>query len=322
EICIIISHDRAFLNNCVTKIFEIDEQKLNIFEGNYDDYIIGKQNWLEARAREMTLQEKKRKQLELLIIHAGRIANGKKRGRAIRAAKKRMEREVLSNEITEYKRVAVPSLSLDGTVHSAKKMLDVQNLSFSYAKETPILDDLSLTIFGKEKVWLFGPNGSGKTTFIKLLLGSLKPLNGSIIWGNNTTVGYFAQDQSHLDKDKTVQQFFIEQTGTPFEQSFSVLDRYLFSHDLKSYPIRSLSPGQRARLSFAIFTQKSYDFLILDEPTNHLDISTKEVIEEGLADFRGNILLISHDRYFVDAIGIDRAITIQNKHLIETAIEP
>jgi ATP-binding cassette subfamily F protein 3 len=117
--------------------------------------------------------------------------------------------------------------------------------------------------------------------------------------------------------EDTVGDFFMNQTNISFDRSFGILERFLFPKDLRNYKLKTLSPGQRARLSFAIFAQGSYDFLILDEPTNHLDIRTKEVIEESLKQFRGAVLLISHDRYFVREIGISRIITIKDQKIVD-----
>ena len=119
---------------------------------------------------------------------------------------------------------------------------------------------------------------------------------------------------------KTVEEYFIENTGIPYERSFGALERFLFPKELRHYTLGQLSPGQRARLSFAVFSQHQYDFLILDEPTNHLDIHTKETIEKSLYEFAGNILLISHDRYLVENVEVDRAITIQEKQVVEVRV--
>ncbi|MDD3647036.1 MAG: ABC-F family ATP-binding cassette domain-containing protein [Candidatus Dojkabacteria bacterium] len=317
-VCIIISHDREFLNNTVNKIFEIDEKSLNIFEGNYDDYLVGKQKFIEDRARQFSFQERKRERLENLINNARRISNGKKRGKAVKAAKKRLEREVVSNEINEYEEKRVKKFGLDGFVHNSKKVVEVEKLTFGYKKDKEILKDTDFSIYGKGKIWFYGRNGIGKTTFINLLRGKLQPSSGNISWGENITWTYFSQDQSHLDMDATVEDYFLKNTGIPYDKSFGALERFLFSKEFRNNKLKVLSPGQRARLSFCIFSQHKYDFLILDEPTNHLDIQTKEIIEDALSEFDGAILLISHDRYFVSSIGISRTITLTERKLLDT----
>jgi ATP-binding cassette subfamily F protein 3 len=305
------------LNNTVNKLFEIDEKRLNIFEGNYDDYIEGKSEWLALREKTLVLQEKKRKRLEELIKHVHKIKDGKKRGSALKAARTRMRREVLRNEIEKYQEKAIRNFHLKGSLHHKKKIVEVQNVTFGYQRNRTIIKKADLALYGKERVWFLGKNGIGKTTFINLIIGRLTPRSGKISWGENIKYTYFSQDQRHLDMEATVEEFFIKNTGIPYENSFGVLERFLFPKDLRHYKLKTLSPGQRARLSFAIFAQHDYNFLILDEPTNHLDIKTKEVIEESLRNFEGAILVISHDRYFVRSGEINRIITLENKKIVE-----
>ncbi len=316
-ICIIISHDRSFLNNTVSKIFELDEQKLNIFEGNYDDYLEGKGRWIKDREKRLHLQEIKRDQLERLIENSRKIASGKAKSRAIRAAKKRLEREVLRHEIFEYDAHQIKSIKLSGEVHAKKRLLNVKDVYFGYGEED-IITNTSFKIWGQDKIWLYGANGSGKTTLIKLLTGELIPREGLIEWGDQIKFSYFSQNQTHLDKDARVAEFFMEASGVSYERSFGALDKFLFDKSFRNNKIGELSPGQRARLSFAIFAQQEYDMMILDEPTNHLDIHTKELIETAIRDYKGAVLFISHDRYFVEQIGPNRAFTIQDGSLVET----
>ena len=317
-VCIIISHDREFLNNTCNNIFEIDEQKLLVFEGNYDDYIIHKEDYIAERDKEYRSQERKRKQLDDLLLRARSIkGGGKKRGKAVKAAKSRMRREVLEKEVSKYTEKKVEKFSMDGFVHSKKKIVEVENLEFGYLENKPVLENTDLLIYGKDRLWLYGPNGIGKTTFIKLLTGEEKPNKGLVSWGENISWTYFSQDQKHLNMELTVEEYFLANTDTPYDKSFGILEKFLFPKELRNYKLKTLSPGQRARLSFTCFTKQKHDFLILDEPTNHLDIRTKEVIEDALRKFDGAIFMISHDRYFVDSIGIDRVITIQNQRIVE-----
>jgi ATP-binding cassette subfamily F protein 3 len=316
-ICIIISHDREFLNNICNKIFEIDDKKLLVFEGNYDDYIEGKADYIEERDKQFKAQERKRSQLEALLTRARRIKGGVKRGQAVRAAKSRLKREVLKKEVDQYEETKIRQFNVEGFVHDKKIVLDVENLSFGYKRNNLIMKDSNFSMRGKEKVWFYGPNGIGKTTFIKLLTGELEPRRGNIKWGDNITWTYFSQDQKHLDMEASVEDYFLKETNISFDRSFGVLERFLFPKDLRKYKLKTLSPGQRARLSFACFAQHEYDVLILDEPTNHLDIKTKEVIENALREFQGAVLVISHDRYFISSIGINKVITLENRQIVE-----
>src|SRR6185369_359894 len=139
-----------------------------------------------------------REQLERLLEHAREIGDGKKRSKAVSSAKKRMVREVTRHEIGEYEEKKVGDISIAGHVHKTKKILEVTNLNFKYAKDQPLLHDLNLEIFGSQRIWFYGANGIGKTTLVKLLIGKLKPISGEIKWGENLKWEYFSQDQSHL----------------------------------------------------------------------------------------------------------------------------
>ncbi len=316
-ICIIVSHDRAFLNAITNKVFEIDEHVLNVFDGNYDDYLEQKEALIERRATQFHLQEKKREKFEDMIDRAKKGMAGAQLAKALKAARSRMDREVTKKEINEYKESKINNLNLAGSVHKAKTVLKVKNLSFGYDAQNLLLENASLEIYGKEKVWFYGLNGIGKSTFIKLIVNELKPLSGEIKIGNDLKYIYFSQDQSHLPLNETLENYFLDNTDVSVNQSFGILERFLFTKDMRKTLIKRLSPGQRARLSFAVFSQKTYDFMILDEPTNHLDIRSKEVIEEALRNYQGTVLLISHDRYFVESLGINRAITLENRKIVE-----
>ncbi|MCA9385650.1 ABC-F family ATP-binding cassette domain-containing protein [Candidatus Dojkabacteria bacterium] len=316
-ICIIISHDREFLNSTVTKIFEIDEHTLNVFDGNYDRYLIEKETWIEKRAQEFELQERKRKKLEERIELIRTFGSGKKQKAMLSNARKRLEREVYSNEVAKYKKQKLQEVSLEGEVHNSKMIVDIQNLTFGYPNKEVLLEDANFDMYGRERVWFFGRNGIGKTTLIRLLTKEFEPDQGECRLGMNLTYQYFSQDQSHLDMNMSVRDFVLYNTSVSFDRSFGMLEKFLFPKALQNNLIKDLSPGQRARLSFAVFSQHEYDFLILDEPTNHLDIQTKEVIEEAIREFKGAVLLISHDRYFVDSVGIDKIITLQDKKIRE-----
>jgi ATP-binding cassette subfamily F protein 3 len=315
-ICIIISHDREFLNNTIDTVFEIDENTLHIYPGNYDEYLVQKADYLEKRSTQYYLQEEKRQQMINLLEKARKITNGKRRGKAVSAAKHRMEREINKVEIDSYKEQRIKNLELKGYVHNNKSVLKIKDLSFSYNENKPLLSNANFNMYGKERVWFYGANGIGKTTVVKLILNQLEPDSGTAEIGTGLRVVYFSQDQSHLDMEETVEDYFLKSTGVSYSSSFAVLERFLFTKELRKYKIKKLSPGQRARLSFAAFSMNEYDFMILDEPTNHLDIRSKEVIEDALREFEGAILLISHDRYFVDSVGYDEKVTIRNGSLV------
>jgi ATP-binding cassette subfamily F protein 3 len=315
-ITITISHDREFLNSTCNKIFEIDEEQLKIYEGNYDDFVIEKQRRLEDRAMQIKLQERRRKKLEDLVELMKKSGGGEAAGRRVRAAKTRLEREVNRQEIKEYKEIRIKKLDIKGNVHGSKRILEVKDLDFAYEKGRPILENLKLEIYGSEKLWIKGDNGSGKSTLIKLITQELSYSKGQITWGNNIRWKYFAQDQTEWMSDERVQEYFYKKTSLDWEKSYSVLDEFMFDHELRNQKISSLSPGQKARLTFAIFAQSEYECLILDEPTNHLDIDTKEVIQKALQNYSGAIILVSHDRHFANELKPDRVLRIEDRKLV------
>ena len=146
----------------------------------------------------------------------------------------------------------------------------------------------------------------------KKIIGEEKSDSGNLTIGPNLKIGYFAQKQTHLNFDKNIFDHFIDETHCPYGKVFSVLNRFLFDKESLQKKVSMLSPGERARFAFAIFAYNDYDFLILDEPANHLDIETKEVIEKSLREFKGTLLLVSHDRYFVEQVGMDRVLNLEN----------
>jgi ATP-binding cassette subfamily F protein 3 len=316
-IIIVISHDRLFLNNLIDKVYEIDENQLNIFEGDYDSYKEQKASWIEKRNQEFVLQEKKREKLEEKLELVRKLSDGKKRGAAVKAVKTRIKREVEENEKGRYSTKKLRNLNIEGAVHSKKTMIKIENLDFGYADKT-VIKNSNLSLYGQDKAWFYGPNGVGKSTLIKLITGNLSPDKGSVKIGVNVNWAYFSQDQSHLPTDMTVRDYIMRYGKVDFHRSFGVLEKFLFPKELQNSTLGTLSPGQRARLSFAVFTMQENELLILDEPTNHLDIETKETIEESLYNYNGTILLISHDRYFVDQIGINRRFTIVDKQVVES----
>ena len=312
---VLISHDRQFLNNVVDEIWEIEKENLLRFVGNYDDYREGKFNLIEKQDKEYKLYLQKKASLERLLQNARRKSDGKARGRAVRAAKKRIVRETQGeNEKTKYTKESMKSVKFQTDVTHRKLMLGFKDVTKKYGKKI-VLKDLSFTILGGEKVWLFGPNGAGKTTIIKLIMGEDEANGGTVKFGENIKVGYFAQKQTYLDYENNLLDHYLEDTGCAYGTAFGNLSKFLFKkNDLKK-KVKNLSPGQRARFAFSIFAHNDYDFLILDEPTNHLDIETKEVIEDSISDFPGTVLLVSHDRFFVEQVGMTKLLNLKRGKL-------
>jgi ATPase subunit of ABC transporter with duplicated ATPase domains len=305
-----ISHDRSFLNNVVDEIWEIENQKIFSFIGNYDDYKTEKLKLINKWDQEYVLFLKKKAQLEKLLDSARKIKDGKKRGKAISSAKKRIERETGGeNKKEKYETKSMRELNFKTDAHSGKLMIRFENVDKNYG-EKEIFEDVNFELRGKEKIWLFGPNGAGKSTLVKMIMNEEPVSNGRIRIGENLKIGYYSQVAKNLDHEKNLFQTFIEITNCFDNQVYGYLSKFLFSKDDLQKRVWQLSPGQRARFAFAIFAYKDYDMLILDEPDNHLDIDTKEVLERSLRKFPGAVLLVSHDRYFVESVGINKILNL------------
>ena len=312
---VMISHDRSFLNNVVDEIWEIENQKIYFFIGNYDTYKTEKLKLINKWDQEYVLFLKKKAQLEQLLESARKIKDGKKRGKAISSAKKRIERETGGeNKKGKYESKSMKELNFKTDAHSGKLMIRLENVNKTYGEKT-IFEDVSFELRGKEKIWLFGPNGAGKSTLVKIIMGEERINNGKVRIGENIKIGYYSQVARNLEREKNLFQTFIETTTCFDHQAYGYLSKFLFSKDDLLKRVWQLSPGQRARFAFAIFAYKDYDMLILDEPDNHLDIDTKEVLEKSLSKFHGAVLLVSHDRYFVESVRINKVLNLMDGEL-------
>lgn len=311
---LMISHDRSFINHTVDEIWEIEKRQIYRFVGDYDNYKTEKLKLIDKWNQEYVMFLKKKAQLEKLIENARKIKDGKARGKAVSSAKKRMDREVTSQAKTKYENKVIDNVEFETNAHAGKLMVKFQNVSKSYGDKT-IFKNMDFELRGKEKIWLYGPNGAGKTTMVKLIMGDEKPTSGDIRIGENIKVGYFSQVQSHLENKREVLDEFMEKTGCFYGQAYGYLNQFLFDKESTRKRIEHLSPGERARFAFSIFAYNDYDLLILDEPDNHLDIETKEVIEHSLSEFKGSVLLVSHDRYFVEMVGIDKVLNLRDGKL-------
>jgi ATP-binding cassette, subfamily F, member 3 len=313
---VMISHDREFLNNTVDEIWEIENKKLIRFAGNYDFYREEKLKLIDKWDQEYIQFLKKKSQLEKLLENVHKIKDGKKRGRAVSSAKKRIEREVTSNTKEKYESKKMAGVNFDTELSKHKLVIKFAKAS-KYFGTKKVFENLSFDVYGKERVWLFGPNGAGKSTLVKIIQDIESLTSGNVFVGPKIRIGYFAQRADQLDPSKNLLEFFLEATSCEYGKAFGYLKKFLFTKDDLPKLIRQLSPGQRARYAFAIFAYNNYDLLILDEPTNHLDIETTEVIEDSLRNFEGTLFLISHDRFFVERVGITKILNLKAGKLSE-----
>jgi len=290
---LMISHDRQFLNNIVSEIWEIENHKLTVFSGNYDYYKTEKDRLIGKWNQDYILFQKKKEKLEALYDrYAGTYG--------VKAVKSRISRELEGNsEKVPYVSKKIKEIDFKPGITHSKRMVMFNDVNKTYDGEKFIFKNFNFELRGGEKVWLFGPNGAGKSTLVRMILGLEKPTDGEVVLGENVSIGYFAQKQNQLVYDKSLLDNFLDITHCEYREVFGALKKFLFEGDILKLKVKDLSPGQRARFAFAIFTYHNYDMLILDEPDNHLDIETKEVIEESLRNYKGTLFLISHDRYFV-----------------------
>jgi ATP-binding cassette subfamily F protein 3 len=319
---LIVSHDRAFLDHTVTSILELDPNTHGIksYAGNYADYLEQKLAEREKQAQAYQDQQDELAQLRSAAAHIRGLTKMKKGGKADsgdkfakgyfgnRATKNvagrakhieaRIEKILSEERIEKPKASWQMKLDFGAPAHQSKDVLVTENLSIGY--DQPFLTDLNLSIRAGQRIALTGPNGAGKTTLIRTIAGTLPPLAGSLKLGATVKLGYMAQEQELLHPQRNSLQTI--QSVAPFNETEArnFLHYFLFKGDDSLRATRELSFGERARLQLALLVAQGCTFLLLDEPINHLDIPSRARFEESLANFKGTILAIVHDRYFIE----------------------
>jgi ATP-binding cassette subfamily F protein uup len=295
-----VTHDRMFLKKLATRIIELDRGLVSDWSCNYDTFVKRKQAVLEAEEKEWKRFDKKLAQEETWIRRGIKARRTRNEGR-VRALKKMREERSRRREL-----IGTVSMNLQNSERSGRLVLKAKDLSFNYS-DTCIVRNFSTTILRGDKIGIIGPNGSGKTTLINLLLGKLSPKCGSIKSGTNIQIIYFDQLRDLIDETRSVQENVLP-NGEMVEVNgknrhiMSYLRDFLFTPEKAKTPVCDLSGGEKNRLALAkLFTKKS-NLLVFDEPTNDLDIETLELLEELLVDYAGTILLVSHDREFLNNI--------------------
>ena len=296
---VVASHDRYFLDKVANRVFELSFDNLERYRGNYTHYA-------QQRAERWARREKERKAQQAFIAKEEDFIRrhlAGQRSKEAQGRRKRLERLKRDKLIAGRRHQKTMGLSLKADLRSGDLVLATHKLSIGYPGGKPLLKIPDLEIRRGQCVALLGPNGSGKTTFLKTILQDIAPKSGKIRLGAAVETAYFAQIQTALNPQNTVldEILFVKHNMTTGEAR-NHLGRFLFSGDDALKSVGALSGGERSRLALAKFTLNSANFLILDEPTNHLDIPAQEVLENVLAQFKGTILLVSHDRYFVDAL--------------------
>jgi ATP-binding cassette, subfamily F, member 3 len=296
---VIVSHDRYFLDKTISIVYEISRHRTKKYHGTYSDFLNQKALNFEQEMKEFEKQQTEIKKLEEFIQRNIVRASTTKRAQSRRKQLEKMDRvdRPLGDESSA-------SITFEITKRTGNDVLKIQDLSFRYENEsTPLFEHVTFDVTRGESIALVGPNGVGKTTLLKNILGKLNPTNGGIQLGTNVQIGYYDQEQANLSSHKTVLSELWDEYPTVNEKDIrTVLGNFLFSGDDVLKPVQSLSGGEKARLALAKLRMQKANLLILDEPTNHLDIDSKEVLEAALIDFPGTIVFVSHDRYFINKI--------------------
>ncbi len=304
---LIVSHDRYFLDMVVDEIVDVENQQITQFAGTYSEYMFEKQIKLEKQAQRFQAQQKEITRLEQaakrLLMWGKVYDNAKfyKRGKNILNRIERIDK--IDKPQLEKDRITI---QLDGW-RGSEKVLEVSSLKkkFLSANGTHsqhMLRDINLHLVFGDRIGLIGPNGIGKSLLIRLILGQLEPDGGTIYIGPSVKPGYYAQEFETLDPNLGLLETICKAGNFSENKGIAFLKKMLFSYEQRDTPVSNLSGGERARLQIALITLSGSNFLLLDEPTNHLDIPSCEVLEDALLDFKGTILVVSHDRYFLDRI--------------------
>ena len=333
---LVVSHDRYFLDRVVDRIWEMDGGTIELYRGNYSAYLQQRQaRWDRRETEFQTVKEKflgeldyikrniardatkdqavgrlRRLIREVRVVQAGglHLLNTKNWGQvmdevSISEAKwgvMDVEQAIKSLQ-SPLRRPPQLNVHLKNTVRSGNLVLRSGELRIGYPNKALFVAE-PIQLERGEVAALIGPNGTGKTTFLKTLLGQMPPLAGEIRPGASLRVGYFAQAHERLDPARTVLETLLDYRNIPLGQARSYLAQYLFRGEEVYKPVRLLSGGERGRLALALLAMEDANFLLLDEPTNHLDIPAQEVLQETLENFQGTILLVSHDRYLIDRL--------------------
>jgi ATP-binding cassette subfamily F protein uup len=295
-----ITHDRAFLQRLATRIVEIDRGKLTSWPGDYKNFLRRKEKVLEDEAVADARFDKKLEQEEEWVRQGIKARRTRNEGRVRTLQKMREEREGRIAQESEAR------IHIEEAEQSGRKVLRARNLSYSYGSEN-VIRDFSIKIVRGDRIGLIGNNGVGKTTLLRLLLGELEPQTGTLKRGTNLEIGYFDQLRQTLDLEKSVAynvgegRTYIKLHGKD-RHIVGYLRGFLFSPKRAMTPVKSLSGGERNRVILAKLFTRAANLLILDEPTNDLDIETLEVLEQKLCEYSGTLIIVSHDREFLDNV--------------------
>jgi ATP-binding cassette subfamily F protein uup len=297
---IFITHDRTLLRHLATRIVELDRGVLSSFPGDYDNYLRKKEQLIDAEETARAKFDKKLAEQEVWIRQGIKARRTRNEGRVRHLEDMRRERSQRINQQTKV------NLEVDKGKDSGKLVVELRDVSFNYDQLT-IIRDFSTRIFRGDRIGLIGPNGCGKSTLLKLLLAELKPDSGWAVSGTKLQIAYFDQQRAQLELEKTVRENISDGSdhvtiAGRSRHVVSYMKDFLFPSERINSPVKSLSGGERNRLLLAKIFTKPTNMLVLDEPTNDLDVETLELLEELLLEYDGTLLLVSHDRTFLDKV--------------------
>ncbi len=329
--CIVVSHDRLFLDRVVRKIFEIDwnTRSLNTSGGSYSDYIAMKAKQAARQKEEYRLQQE---EVERLTEQArkkrvesakgskwsgsdnDKFLRGFKRERAGRSSRvaKAIEKRIKQMDKVE-KPIERDPLEISLSIESKSNALDVRLVDVVAGYETGFnIGPISLELRYGNRVGIMGLNGSGKSTLLKVITGQIRPISGDVDTDSGVRIGNMMQEHDNLPRKKTLLEFMAEDGEMSVQESYAKLSKFGFDEVQVKQLIETLSPGGRARLLLAMFSARSVNVLVLDEPTNHLDLEALSALEETLDVYTGTVLLVSHDRYFLEKTRLDQTYTLSD----------
>jgi ATP-binding cassette subfamily F protein uup len=298
---VLVSHDRAFIDAVATRIVELDRGRLRSYPGDFDAFTVAKERELDNEAQAAARADKLLAQEEVWVRKGVEARRTRSVGRVARLIKLREQRAHRRDALGQVR------LELDAGVPSGKIVAELKDVSMRFGDERLLIDRFSATLLRGDKVGVIGPNGCGKTTLLKLILGELQPTAGTVRRGSNLQVAYFDQMRAALDLDATLADTINPgsewvEIGSSRRHVMSYLSDFLFAPERANAPVRTLSGGERNRLLLARLFALPANVLVLDEPTNDLDIDTLDLLEDLLQSYAGTVFLVSHDRRFVDNV--------------------
>jgi len=297
---ILVSHDRYFIDAVADTVWDLQHGQIEAYRGNYTDYLLQRDDRREFQLKEYERQrEFITKEEEYIRRNIAGQNTRQAQGRRTRLERLKKSSDLIKRPETRKSM----RFNLSTQPRSGDIVLRARNLLVGYPDDRkPLLACDQLMLYRNQRVAIWGPNGAGKSTFLKTVLGQLLPLSGEIELGANVRVGYYAQAHEMLDANDSVLNAILKVQSMPLSKARGLLGSYLFSGDTIDKPIGTLSGGERGRVALAVLTLEGANALLLDEPTNHLDLDSQEVLQDALADFEGTLLLVTHDRYLVDAL--------------------